>query len=197
MPPVKSTMLPLGSKAPEFSLPNYSGSTAPGAEVSLESLRGAKVLVVAFICNHCPFVKHIMDEIGRLGRDCHAKGLAFVAINPNDVSTHPEDAPEKMTEVAREFGFDFPYLYDEDQSVAKAYQAACTPDFFVFDANFELAYRGQLDDSRPGTDEPVTGRDLRMAIEAVMEGQRIDWPQKPSMGCSIKWKAGNAPEYAG
>jgi len=197
MPPVESTMLPLGSAAPDFSLPNYSGSGPLGDPVSLDDLRGAKVLVVAFICNHCPFVKHIMDEIGRVGRDCQHKGLAFVAINPNDVSTHPEDAPDKMTEVARAFGFEFPYLYDEDQSVAKAYQAACTPDFFVFDANFKLAYRGQLDDSRPGTDDPVTGRDLRMAIEAVMEGSEIEWQQKPSMGCSIKWKAGNAPEYVG
>lgn len=197
MPPVQSTMLPLGSAAPDFTLPDYSGTNPLGDEVSLDSLRGSKVLVVAFICNHCPFVKHIMDEIGRLGRDCHRKGLAFVTINPNDVSTHPDDAPEKMTEIAKEHGFEFPYLYDEDQSVAKAYRAACTPDFFVFDANFELAYRGQLDDSRPGNDEQVNGRDLRLAIQAVMEGAEIDWPQKPSMGCSIKWKAGNAPEYAG
>jgi len=197
MPPVESTMLPLGSAAPDFSLPDYSGSRPVGEPVALDDLRGSKVLVVAFICNHCPFVKHIMDEVGRLGRDCGHKGLAFVAINPNDATSHPEDAPDKMTEVAKEFGFDFPYLFDEDQSVAKAYQAACTPDFFVFDANFELVYRGQLDDSRPSNDEPVTGRDLRMAIEAVMEGQDIDWPQKPSIGCSIKWKAGNAPEYAG
>ncbi len=196
MPPVESTMLPLGSTAPDFSLPDYSGTRPVGTEFGLDDLRGTKVLVIAFICNHCPFVKHIMDEIARLGRDCHSKGLAFVAINPNDVDTHPEDAPDKMTEVAKAHGFEFPYLFDEDQSVAKAYQAACTPDFFVFDANFNLAYRGQLDDSRPGQDDPVTGRDLRLAIEAVMTGQEIEWPQKPSIGCSIKWKAGNAPEYA-
>ncbi len=196
MPPVESTMLPLGSKAPPFSLLDYSGQNPPGTVVDLEAFRGAKVLVVAFICNHCPFVKHIMDELGRLGRDCTHKGVAFVAIMPNDVETHPDDAPERMAEVARENGFEFPYLYDRDQSVAKAYQAACTPDFYVFDANHELAYRGQLDDSRPGSDEPVTGRDLRLAIEAVMNGEPIDWPQKPSIGWSIKWKAGNEPEYA-
>lgn len=196
MPPVESTMLPLGSKAPDFSLLDYSGTNDPGTVIDLEGFQGAKVLVVAFICNHCPFVKHIMDELARLGHDCTRKGVAFVAIMPNDVDTHPDDAPEKMAEIAKEHGFEFPYLYDADQSVAKAYQAACTPDFYVFDANFELAYRGQLDDSRPGTDEPVTGRDLRMAIEAVMTGQDIETPQKPSIGCSIKWKPGNEPEYA-
>jgi peroxiredoxin len=196
MPPVESTMLPLGSRAPDFALPDYSGNSAPGTIIDLDSFQGAKVLVVAFICNHCPFVKHIMDELARLGRDCTRKGLAFVAIMPNDVDTHPADAPDRMTEVARAQGFEFPYLYDADQSVAKAFQAACTPDFFVFDANFNLAYRGQLDDSRPGTDEPVTGRDLRLAIEAVMTGQSMETPQKPSIGCSIKWKPGNEPEYA-
>lgn len=196
MPPAESTMLPLGSKAPDFALPDYSGRTPPGTVIDLESFQGSKVLVVAFICNHCPFVKHIMDELARLGRDCTRKGLAFVAIMPNDVDTHPADAPDKMAEVARAHGFEFPYLYDADQSVAKAYQAACTPDFYVFDANFNLAYRGQLDDSRPGTDEPVTGRDLRLAIEAVMTGEDVKTPQRPSIGCSIKWKAGNEPEYA-
>ncbi len=196
MPPVQSTMLPLGSQAPNFSLLDYSAIHAPGTVVDLDSFKGSKVLVVAFICNHCPFVKHIMDELARLGRDCTRKGVAFVAIMPNDVNTHPDDAPEKMAQVAKEHGFEFSYLFDEDQSVAKAYQAACTPDFFVFDANFRLAYRGQLDDSRPGSDEPVTGRDLRMAIEAVMTGQDIETPQRPSIGCSIKWKAGNEPEYA-
>ncbi|GIW74603.1 MAG: thioredoxin family protein [Phycisphaerales bacterium] len=194
MPPVESTPLPVGFKAPDFTLPDYSGVNPIGTPVSLESFRGVKVMVVVFMCNHCPFVKHVLDEIARLGHDCHQKGLGFVAINPNDAQAYPEDAPEKMTELARRYGFEFPYLYDEDQSVAKAYRAACTPDFYVFDANFALAYHGQLDDSRPGQDDPVNGRDLRLAIDAVMNGQEIDWPQKPSIGCSIKWKPGNAPE---
>lgn len=186
-----STMLPLGTPAPDFRLPDTAGRT-----VARDDFASAPALLVAFICNHCPFVKHIMDELSRLGRDCANKGIGFVAIMPNDVSTHPDDAPAKMTEVAREHGFEFPYLYDEDQSVAKAYKAACTPDFYVFDANFRLAYRGQLDDSRPRSDEPVTGRDLRLAIDALMSGQEVEWPQKPSIGCSIKWKPGHEPEYA-
>jgi len=197
MPPVESTMLELGTQAPPFTLPDYSGVNPAGTPVSLEEARGSKVVVVAFICNHCPFVKHVMDEIARVGRDCTSKGLGFFAIMPNDVENYPDDAPEKMTATAKEFGFSFPYLHDADQEVAKAYRAACTPDFYVFDANLALAYRGQLDDSRPSTDEPVTGADLRRAIEAVMHGQPVPEPHKPSIGCSIKWKAGNEPEYAG
>ncbi|MEO1007804.1 MAG: thioredoxin family protein [Planctomycetota bacterium] len=197
MPPVESTMLDLGTEAPDFNLADWSGNREPGTPVSLDEFRTTKVLVVAFICNHCPFVKHIMEEIGRLGRDCTAKGLGFVAIMPNDVQTHPDDAPERMHEVAQEHGFSFPYLYDADQSVAKAYRAACTPDFYVFDANQRLVYRGQLDASRPGNDEPVTGHDLRMAIEAAMTGQEQNPAQQPSTGCSIKWKPGNEPEYWG
>lgn len=196
MPPVESTMLPLGTSAPRLLATRLFGPDRARNAGQPESFRGCKVLVVAFICNHCPFVKHIVDELSRLGRDCTHKGFGFVAIMPNDVSTHPGDAPEKMLEVAKANGFEFPYLYDEDQSVAKAYMASCTPDFYVFDANFHLVYRGQLDSSRPGSDEPVTGRDLRLAIDAVMSGQEIEWPQKPSIGCSIKWKPGNEPEYA-
>ena len=185
-----STMLPLGTAAPNFSLPNVDGKT-----VSLADLRGKKALLVMFICNHCPFVKHVADELARLGRDYQAKGAALVAISSNDIVNHPDDSPEKMKDEAKARGYTFPYLYDADQSVAKAYQAACTPDFFVFDADQKLVYRGQLDGSRPGNDVPVNGADLRAALDAVLAGNKPTAEQRASLGCNIKWKAGNEPDY--
>ncbi|MBL9080683.1 MAG: thioredoxin family protein [Planctomycetales bacterium] len=185
-----STMLPLGTAAPNFSLPNVDGKT-----VSLADLRGKKALLVMFICNHCPFVKHVADELARLGRDYQAKGAAVVAISSNDIVNHPDDSPEKMKDEAKARGYAFPYLYDADQSVAKAYQAACTPDFFVFDADQKLVYRGQLDGSRPGNDVPVNGADLRAALDAVLAGNKPTTEQRASLGCNIKWKAGNEPDY--
>jgi peroxiredoxin len=183
-------MLPLGTAAPDFSLPNVDGQT-----VSLADLRGKKALLVMFICNHCPFVKHVADELARLGRDYQAKGAAVVAISSNDIVNHPDDSPEKMKDEAKARGYTFPYLYDADQSVAKAYQAACTPDFFVFDADQKLVYRGQLDGSRPGNDVPVNGADLRAALDAVVAGNKPTAEQRASLGCNIKWKAGNEPDY--
>lgn len=185
-----STMLPLGTPAPDFSLPDISGET-----VSRDTYAGHPLLVM-FICNHCPFVVHVAAELARLGNDYRDK-LAIVAISSNDTSTHPDDAPDKMKEEAAQRGYSFPYLYDESQEVAKAYHAACTPDFFLFDAEHKLAYRGQLDDSRPNSDIPVTGKDLRAAIDAVLAGKPADEKQRPSAGCNIKWKAGNAPAYFG
>lgn len=189
-------MAELGMVAPAFELPD----TVSGKSVSLASSRDAKALLVMFICNHCPFVIHVRSELARLGRDAQAKGVAVVAISSNDVSTHPDDSPEMMAAEARKAGYTFPYLYDESQKVAKAYRAACTPDFFLFDASRRLAYRGQLDDSRPSKyverDIPVTGADLRAAIDAVLAGKPVPAPQKPSMGCNIKWKVGNEPDYA-
>ncbi len=180
-----SNMLPLGSVAPDFSLPTPNGKT-----VSLSDFADAPVLVVAFICNHCPYVKHVRAELARLGKELAGKGGAMVAINSNDAKNYPDDSPEKMAEEIATHGYVFPYLFDETQSVAKAYQAACTPDFYVFDGDRKLAYRGQLDSSRPGNDVPVTGEDLRSAILAVLEGQPVYADQKPSIGCNIKWKAG-------
>ncbi|MCA8910482.1 MAG: thioredoxin family protein [Planctomycetes bacterium] len=185
-----STMLPLGTPAPAFSLPDISGDT-----VSSETYKGFPLLVM-FICNHCPFVIHVAAELAQLGKD-YRDQLAIVAINSNDVSTHPADAPGKMKEEVAHRGYDFPYLYDESQEVAKAYRAACTPDFFLFDKDHKLAYRGLLDDSRPNSDIPVTGSDLRAAIDAVLAGKPVDDKQRPSAGCNIKWKAGNAPDYSG
>ena len=185
-----STMLPLGTPAPDFSLPNIDGRT-----VGLADFRGAKALLVMFICNHCPFVKHVADELARLGRDYQAKGAAIVAINPNDIVAHPDDSPEKMKEEAKARGYTFPYLYDATQQVAQAYQAACTPDFFLFDASHKLAYRGQLDGSRPGNDVPVNGVDLRAALDTLLAGKQVPAEQRASLGCNIKWKPGNEPEY--
>lgn len=194
-----STMLPLGSPAPGFSLPDTEGRT-----VSLKDYKNAKALLVMFICNHCPFVIHVADELARLGKDYQPKGVAVVAIGSNDVETHPADSPEKMKEEKALRGYTFPYLYDETQSVAKAYTAACTPDFFLFDADHKLVYRGQLDDSRPtrissgnyeSSDNPCDGADLRWALDAVLSGQPVSADQRPSMGCNIKWKPGNAPDY--
>lgn len=183
-------MLPLGTKAPSFSLPDTSGNA-----VTTESLAGSKALVVMFICNHCPFVKHIADELAKLGRDYQPKGVAVVAIQSNDAINYPDDSPEMMKREREQRGYSFPYLYDETQDVAKAYKAACTPDFYVFDGDQKLVYRGQLCDSRPNSDIPVTGEDLRAAIDAVLAGETPTSDQKPSMGCNIKWKAGQEPAY--
>ena len=185
-----STMLPLGTVAPDFELPNVDGRMMDYAATA-----GPKGTVVMFICNHCPFVKHVADELARLGREYMPRGIGFAAISSNDVSTHPADSPEQMVAEAEERGYCFPYLYDETQEVAQAYQAACTPDFYLFDADRRLVYRGQLDPSRPGGDLPVTGADLRAAIDALHAGQPPLAEQVPSLGCNIKWKAGNEPEY--
>lgn len=177
-----STMQPLGTPAAPFSLPNVDGST-----VSLDGLSG-KPLLVAFICNHCPFVKHLAAELAELGNELQAKGMGVVAISSNDVENYPDDSPEKMAEEAKARGYEFPYLYDETQEVAKAYDAACTPDFFVYDANHQLAYRGQFDSSRPDSGVKPTGEDLRAACEAVLAGGQPSEQQTPSIGCNIKWK---------
>ena len=185
-----STMLPLGTTAPGFSLPNVDGRM-----VSLDAAAGPRGTLVMFICNHCPFVKHVADQLAALGRDCMPRGVGVVAISSNDVASHPADSPEQMIHEAEERGYAFPYLYDETQEVAKAYHAACTPDFFLFDSARKLVYRGQLDASRPGNDLPVTGADLRAAIEAVLENKAQASEQRPSLGCNIKWKPGNEPDY--
>jgi len=184
-----STMLPLGTSAPNFHLPE----PATGQTLSLSDFQNAPALLVMVICNHCPFVKHICQGLIEFARDYQAKGLAIVAISANDVANYPEDSPAKMAEQAQTYPF--PYLYDESQATAKAYQAACTPDFFLFDANRNLVYRGQFDGSRPGSPIPVTGNDLRAAADAALVGQPISPEQRPSIGCNIKWKTGNAPAY--
>ncbi len=188
MAAVESQMLPLGTRAPAFTLPDPDGqlhSLAPGADAYL----------VMFICNHCPFVKHVREELARLGRDYGGRNVAVYAINSNDINTHPGDAPDKMKGEAETWGYAFPYLFDADQSVAKAYRAACTPDFFVFDAAQRLVYRGQLDDSRPSNQEPVNGKDVRDALDAVLAGKPVSDRQTPSIGCNIKWTPGNEPDY--
>ncbi len=183
-----STMSPLGTKAPDFSLPDTEGGT-----VSLSDFSDAPALLVAFICNHCPFVKHIAPALASLAHDYQTRGVAVVAINANDVERFPDDRPELMAQEARTRGYTFPYLVDETQEVAKAYSASCTPDFFLFDAENQLVYRGQLDDSRPESGLPATGADLRAALNAVLESRPVPEDQKPSMGCNIKWKPGNEP----
>lgn len=185
-----STMLELGTKAPDFKLPDTAGHMVGPSDFADRS-----ALLVMFICNHCPFVKHLRDGIAAFAREYQDKGLAVIAISANDITTHPDDSPDKMAVEAREAGYVFPYLYDETQAVAKAYQAACTPDFFLFDRDRKLVYRGQFDDSRPGNDRPVTGADLRAAADAVLEGRPVSADQVPSMGCNIKWRSDNAPEY--
>jgi len=185
-----STMLELGTKAPDFSLPDPEGNP-----VSLSDFDDAKALLVVFMANHCPFVKHILDAFIKLVKEYQPKGVAVVGISSNDVDSYPDDRPEMMGKLAREKGFTFPYLYDETQDVAKRYHAACTPDFFLFDEERRLVYRGQMDDSRPGSNVPVTGADLRAALDAVLEGRPVPERQRPSMGCNIKWKPGNEPEY--
>ena len=186
-----STMLPLGSEAPDFALPDPSG------QVHALAGRDAKAYLVAFMCNHCPYVKHIRDELAALGRDYQPKGVAMFGISSNDAEKYESDSPPKMAEEAERYGYTFPYLFDETQEVAKAYQAACTPDFYVFDADRKLVYRGQLDDSRPNNGIPVTGKDLRAALDAVLAGRTPDPGQVPSIGCNIKWKPGNEPGYFG
>ncbi len=178
-----SEMLPLGTSAPDFSLPDTEGKM-----VSLNDFKDAKAFLVIFMCNHCPFVKHILIEMIKLIKGYEAKSVAVVGINSNDVVNYPDDSPELMAKLVKEAGFTFPYLYDEIQEVAKAYRAACTPDFFLFDSNKTLVYRGQMDDSRPGNGIPITGADLTAAIDAVIEGKSVNEEQKPSIGCNIKWK---------
>jgi peroxiredoxin len=187
---VNSTMLPLGTVAPEFRLPDPSGKS-----FALSDFKGSPALLVAFICNHCPYVKHIRGGLAQLARDYLPRGVAVVGISANDVANYPADSPARMAEEAKAAGYLFPYLYDEAQAVAKAYHAACTPDFYLFDGGQRLVYRGQLDDSRPGNSVPVTGKDLRAALDAVLAGKPVPPNQKPSIGCNIKWKAGNEPEY--
>jgi peroxiredoxin len=183
-----STMLALGTEAPRFSLPDTDGRT-----VSLGDFKAQPALLVMFLCNHCPYVKHVRHELARLGRDFQPKGVAVVAISSNDAAAYPDDSPEKMRDEKQQAGYTFPYLYDASQEVARAYHAACTPDFFLFDAGRRLVYRGQMDGSRPGNGVPVTGADLRDALDALLAGRAVGVDQKPSMGCNIKWKPGPAP----
>lgn len=185
-----STMSPLGAAAPPFSLVNVDGQT-----VSLDDFAGSPVLLVMFICNHCPYVKHVAPTLAQLCREYQQRGVAVVAINSNDTAAYPDDAPEAMVREVQQRGYTFPYLWDSTQAVARAYGAACTPDFFVYDQSRRLVYRGQLDSSRPRSDVPVTGADLTAAIDAVLAGQPVAAQQRPSLGCNIKWKAGSEPEY--
>ena len=188
-----STMLPLGTKAPKFSLPNV----LEDCTATLDHFPHAKAYVLAFVCNHCPFVKLIRDHLADFGNSALKKDVVIFAISSNDVENYPDDSPAKMVIEAKEAGYAFPYLYDESQEVAKSYNAACTPDFFLFDSNQRLAYRGQYDDARPGNGKPVTGNDLQLALDAVLAGKEVPEPHKPSIGCNIKWKQGNAPDYFG
>ena len=179
-----SNMLPLGTKAPSFSLLD----TISHVQVSLKDLKGEKGTLIIFICNHCPFVIHVIEKVVQLGREYQKKGIKTITISSNDIVNYPQDAPDQMTKFAERYGFSFPYLYDETQEVAKSYQAACTPDFFLFDKDLKLGYRGQFDDSRPGNGIPVTGKELQTAMDQLLEGKKISAHQKPSMGCNIKWK---------
>lgn len=188
-----STMLDLGTEAPAFQLPDV----VSGEIISLDTFAGKAGLLVMFICQHCPFVKHVQDELAKLGKDYGDRNLGIVAISANDAANYPDDAPDKLKDMAQSLGFTFPLCYDESQSTAKAYTAACTPDFFLFDGDRKLVYRGQLDNSRPGNNEPVDGHSLRGAIDTLLIGVEIDPDQRPSIGCNIKWKAGNAPAYYG
>ena len=185
-----STMLALGTQMPSFRLPDPSGK-----QVSSDDFKDAPGVLVAFICNHCPYVKHIRSHFAQLARDYQAKGVAIVGISSNDVNDYPDDSPEMMAKEIKTVGYSFPYLYDETQEAAKAYRAACTPDFFLFDGERRLVYRGQMDDSRPGNSRPVTGADLRAALDAVLAGKPVSADQTPSVGCNIKWKRGNEPDY--
>jgi peroxiredoxin len=186
-----STMLDLGTKAPDFSLPNV----VTDRTVSLSAFQNKKALLVMFICHHCPFVKHIKSGLAALGNDYASKDLGIVAISANDPAVSAEDSPAGLKQMANEWGLTYPVLYDESQAVAKNYNAACTPDFFLFDSSRKLVYRGQMDDSRPSNGKPVTGADLRAAIDAVLAGRVVSSEQRPSLGCNIKWKAGNEPAY--
>lgn len=186
-----STMLPLGTPAPAFNLPDpVTGQTA-----ALDDFTAAPALVVAFICNHCPYVKHIRQALRDFAETYQARGVAFVGISANDATAYPDDAPGKMAEEKADAGYTFPYLYDESQEVARAYRAACTPDFYVFGADRTLVYRGQFDDSRPGNETPPTGRDLGAVLDAILAGSPVPSDQKPSIGCNIKWRPGNEPDY--
>jgi peroxiredoxin len=187
-----STMLPLGTKAPDFRLPDTAGKT-----VSLSDFQGAPALLVVFMCNHCSYVKHVRSALAQLARDYEARGVKVVGISSNDVASYPADSPANMVEEAKTIGYIFPYLYDESQAVAKAYRAACTPDLYVFDKDQKLVYRGQMDDSRPGGGTPATGKDVRAAVDALLAGKPVAATQKPSIGCNIKWKPGNEPDYFG
>ena len=186
-----STMLDLGTPAPAFSLPDV----VSGRTISLDSFEGSDVLLVMFICHHCPFVKHVKSELARLGQDYASKSVGIVAISSNDPAVSSDDSPEGLRRMASEWGLSFPVCYDEDQAVAKSYAAACTPDFYVFGPDRRLAYRGQLDDSRPSNLKPVTGADLRSAIDALLAGRAFSSEQRPSLGCNIKWRPGNEPAY--
>lgn len=184
-----STMLELGTTAPDFALADTQGKTVTRNEFA------GKPLLVVFMCNHCPYVKHIGGKFAQLSKEYMEKGVAVVGINSNDVDNYPDDSPDKMAEEVKAMGYNFPYLYDATQEVAKKYQAACTPDFFLFNSEHKLVYRGQFDDSRPRNEEPITGADLTRAVDAVLSNAPLAPEQKPSMGCNIKWKAGNEPEY--
>jgi peroxiredoxin len=188
-----STMLSLGTKAPDFQLPDV----VSGETISLSTFTCKKALLVMFICRHCPFVKHVQEELAKLGKDYLQRDLGIVAISANDVKNYPDDAPDLLKTMATELDFKFPLCYDETQEIAKIYTAACTPDFFLFDDEYKLFYRGQLDDSRPSNGKPVTGKDLRNAIDAVLAGKSLTEEQKPSIGCNIKWKPGSEPDYFG
>jgi peroxiredoxin len=185
-----STMLPLGTIAPAYRLPDTAGKS-----VALDDFKNAPALVVIFMCNHCPYVKHIREGLSQFARDYLPRGVAIAGINSNDVRNYPADSPARMAEEVVSAGYRFPYLYDESQAVAKAYRAACTPDFYLFDGQQRLVYRGQFDDSRPGNGLPVTGGDLRAALDAVLAGKAVATDQKPSIGCNIKWKPGHEPDY--
>jgi len=185
-----STMLALGTTAPDFNLPDPYGRL-----FSKDDFKNSRALLVLFICNHCPYVKHVRSELVHIGNDYQPRGVGIVAINANDAEKYPNDSPERMKQEIKEIGYPFPYLFDESQSVAKAYCAACTPDVFLFDKNFKLVYRGQVDDSRPGNELPLTGKDLRAALDSVLEERSVPDKQIPSIGCNIKWKPGNEPDY--
>lgn len=187
-----STMLKLGTSAPDFTLPDV----VSGKTISLPTFSGKKGLLVMFICRHCPYVVHVKEELARIGKDYQGKEIGIVAISANDAADYPDDAPGKLKEMAKALGLSFPFCYDATQETAKAYTAACTPDFFLFDEKRKLVYRGQLDDSRPGNGKPLTGKDLRCAMDAVLSGQPVSPDQKPSIGCNIKWKKGLSPAYA-
>ena len=189
----ESTMLPLGTSAPAFSLKDV----VSGDPLSLSKFSDKKGLLVMFICQHCPFVLHVESELSRLGQDYVPQGLGILAISANSIKTHPQDSPEKLREQVKRAAFNFPYAHDKTQEVAKSYTAACTPDFFLFNQDLQLAYRGQLDNSRPGNDKPVTGADLRAAIDKVIAGKTVPEAQMPSIGCNIKWSPGNEPSYFG
>jgi thiol-disulfide isomerase/thioredoxin len=185
MAAIESNMMPLGTKAPNFNLPD----TISGEQKSLSELKSDKATVVMFICNHCPFVKHVQQGLVQLANDYIRRGVSFIAISSNDVENYPEDSPQRMKQVAKQFDYPFPYLYDESQDIARAYLAACTPDFYIFDKDLKCVYRGQMDDSRPSNDISVTGKDIRATLDAILAGKPVSEDQKPSIGCNIKWKS--------